>query len=115
MAGKLRVVNLEAGLPTVEQARAKLNSEIARARSAGVSALKIIHGYGSSGVGGRLRDAIRSSLRKRRKEKKIRAFVPGEKWSVFEAPAAEMLETHPELKSDRDLDNYNEGITIVVL
>ena len=108
VTGKVRVVNLEAGKPTVEQARAKLNSEIARARSAGVSVLKIIHGYGSSGVGGRLRGAIRSSLRKRRKEKRIRTFVPGEKWSVFEAPVAELLETHLVLKSDRDLDNYND-------
>jgi hypothetical protein len=54
----LRTVNLEEGLPSVEQARTRLVSEITSARSAGTRLLKVIHGYGSSGVGGDLRIAL---------------------------------------------------------
>ncbi len=115
MAEKIRVYSVKAGLPTVQEARQRLNAEIDKARQSGVMVLKVIHGYGSSGVGGALRDAIRRSLQKRRKEGRIRAFVIGEKWSVFEEAARQMLEACPELSKDPDLDRYNEGITLVLL
>lgn len=115
MAGKIRVLNVKAGLPTVQEARAKLNAELDKAGRGGVVVLKVVHGYGSSGVGGALRDAIRRSLRKRRKEGKIRAFIIGEKWSVFDETARQLLEECPELEKDPDLNGYNEGITLVLM
>ena len=39
----------------------------------------------------------------------------GEKWSVFEEDARYAMERCPELKSDRDLNRSNEGITIALL
>ena len=115
MANRLGVVTLKAGMPTVEEARARLKSEIDGARQSGLIALKIIHGYGSSGVGGSLKHAVRRSLRKRVKEGQIRAFVGGEEWDIFEERTREILEECPELAKDRDLRGYNEGITIVLL
>ena len=115
MANKIVTVMLKAGMPTVEEARARLKSEIQRARTAGTLALKIIHGYGSSGTGGTLRHAIRRSLRKRVKEGQIRCFVGGEEWDVFAESTRQILEDCPELARDRDLAGYNEGITIVLL
>jgi hypothetical protein len=115
MAERIRVYSVKAGLPTVQEARERLNAEISKARQSGVTVMKVIHGYGSSGVGGALRDAIRRSLQKRRKEGRIRAFVIGEKWSMFEEAARQMLEECPELNKDLDLDRYNEGITLVLL
>ena len=55
----LREVNLEAGKPIVDQAIRRLTFEISHSRSLGCSVLKIIHGYGSSGTGGRIRTEIR--------------------------------------------------------
>ncbi len=115
MAGRVVTVNLKAGMPTVEEARARLKSDIDRARSGGASAMKIIHGYGSSGFGGSLRHAIRRSLRKRVKESVIRAYVPGEEWDPFDATTQEILEACPSLERDADLKGYNEGVTIVLL
>lgn len=114
-ASALYVVNIKAGLPGVEEARRLLAGEMARARAAGASAMKIIHGYGSTGQGGTLREAIRRSLRKRKKEGAIRAFAVGEKWDLFDPAAREILEACPELARDPDLNRYNEGITIVLL
>ena len=115
MANRIGVVTLKAGMPTVEEARARLKSEIDKAKKSGKIAMKIIHGYGSSGVGGSLRGAIRKSLRKRMKEGKIRSFVVGEKWDIFEESTRQILDECPELRKDRDLGRYNEGITVVLL
>jgi hypothetical protein len=115
MAGKVLVLTVKAGLPTAQEARARLNAEIDKAKRSGVVAMKVIHGYGSSGTGGTLKEAIRRSLQKRRKEGKIRAFVIGEKWTVFDEVARAILEECPELSNDRDLNGYNEGVTFVLL
>ncbi len=115
MAARVRNVNLKSGMPTVEEARSRLNTEIDKARQRGDHVLKLIHGYGSSGVGGKLKDAIRSSLRRRRKEGKIRSFVAGEKWGAFDEVTNEILGECPQLDRDPDLNNYNEGITIVLM
>ena len=115
MSSHIRNVNLKSGMPTVDEARARLNTEIDNARQRGDHVLKLIHGYGSSGVGGKLKDAIRSSLRRRRKEGKIQSFVAGEKWSVFDEVTNEILEKCPQLSKDSDLNNHNQGITIVLM
>ncbi len=115
MSARIRNVNLKSGMPTVDEARSRLNTEIDKAKQRGDHVLKLIHGYGSSGVGGKLRDAIRSSLRRRRKEGKIRSFVAGEKWNVFDEVTNQILEECPQLAKDSDLNSYNEGITIVLM
>ena len=115
MSARIRTVNLKSGMPTVDEARSQLIAEIDNARQRGDHVLKLIHGYGSSGVGGKLKDAIRSSLRRRRKEGKIRSFVAGEKWSVFDEVTNQILEECPQLGKDSDLNNCNEGITIVLM
>ena len=108
-------LNLKQGMPTVAEARQRLNQTLQQARTSGVVAIKIIHGYGSSGVGGALREAIRRSLTKRRKEGSIRAFAAGEKWDSFEPTSQQILAEVPSLARDPDLNRYNEGITIVLL
>lgn len=111
----IKTVNLEKGMPTVEEARKRLINEIETARKQGVTALKVIHGYGSSGTGGKLRTAIQKSLVERRNKKQIRACVFGEKWSIFNPEAIKVLDECEELSRDSDLGNCNEGITIVLL
>lgn len=111
----IELVNIEEGLPTVDEARRKLIEIIRNARHRNVKALKIIHGYGSSGVGGALRPALRSSLSRRKKEGLVKCFAFGEKWSPLDPMSQEVLKACPELCNDRDLSRANPGITIVVL
>jgi hypothetical protein len=110
----LKIVNIEAGMPTVEEARQVLLAEVKQAKDSGLKALKIIHGYGSSGKGGALRGALRRSLLRRKKEGLVKRVIFGEKWSVFEEDARYAIEHCPDLKSDRDLNRSNEGITIAI-
>lgn len=111
----LITVNLKADMPTLEVARQRLSQALASARASGCSAVKLIHGYGSSGTGGVLRDGIRASLRKRRKKGEIAGYIFGENWSVFDEATRALLERLPELRRDGDLDRGNEGMSIAIL
>ncbi len=111
----LKIVNIEADMPTVEEARQLLLAEVKQARQSGVKALKIIHGYGSTGKGGALRGALRTSLLRRKKEGLVTRVIFGEKWSVFEEDTRYAIEHCPDLRNDRDLSRSNEGITIAIL
>ncbi|HMD44305.1 MAG TPA: Smr/MutS family protein [Candidatus Acidoferrum sp.] len=111
----LKIMNIEAGMPTVEEARQMLLAEVKQAKQSGVKALKVIHGYGSTGKGGALRVGLRTSLLRRKREGLVTRVIFGEKWSVFEEDARYAIEKCPELKGDRDLNQSNEGITIALL
>ena len=113
MAGVI-TLNIEAGLPTVDEARQLLIANLRQAKQNGVVAVKIIHGYGSTGKGGALRGALRSSLLRRKKEGLVTRVIFGEKWSVFEEDTRYAIEHCPELRHDRDLNRSNEGITIAL-
>lgn len=108
-------LNIKSDMPTVDEARRRLLTELQRAKARGVKAIKLIHGYGSTGVGGKLRDALRSSLSRRRKEGLIQSWVAGEKWDPFDPVAQGILEACPELGRDADIGQGNPGVTIILL
>ena len=102
-------------MPTVAQARQRLDTELALARKGGAKALKLIHGYGSTGAGGKLRKALRTTLEEYRKAGKIRDYIPGDRWTIFDDASRRLRDAVPELRQDSDLDQHNDGITLLVL
>jgi DNA-nicking Smr family endonuclease len=115
MASRVKVIDLEDGMPTVPQARTRLIAELQIARRAGVAIVKIIHGYGSSGVGGDLRIALQATLRQMADRGEIHTCIFGENWRRGDADAWALVKRFPDLKSDSDFDKRNNGITLVVL
>ena len=115
MAVTIKTVILKEGMPSVEQARARLHGEIQSARKSGVKLLKLVHGYGSTGVGGDLRIALQSTLRQMATKGEIRDCIYGENWRKSDERAWDLLKQLPELKADSDLGKGNKGITIVLL
>jgi len=111
----IKLVDLEEGMPTVEQARLRMQFELQKARTQGYPAVKLIHGYGSSGVGGALRDELQKSLRKAAHDGAVKAFVAGEDWRISDETTWALLKKFPEWKQDSDLGKNNKGISIVVL
>ena len=111
----IKTVDLEEGMPTVNEALLRLDRELVLARQQGYAMLKIIHGYGSSGVGGTLRIEIQKSLRQRVSNSQIRDFIPGEGWRVSNESAWALVKSRPELKQDADFGRANLGISIIVL
>ena len=80
----------------------------------GYTGLKLIHGYGSSGVGGKIRVAVRQELAARRAKGEIADFIAGEEFSIFHEGTRRALVKCEVLRQDRDLDRYNNGVTFVV-
>ena len=115
MSGRVRVINLEEGFPTRDQAYQKLESALARARKDSIAVLKVIHGYGSTAPAGCCDLPIRGFLRQRKDKGEIAAFVNGESWSSFDERSKALLAKLPELVLDRDLGRGNKGITLVLL
>ena len=115
MRAAIKTVILKEGMPSIEQGRAQLAREIPAARQSGLKALKIVHGYGSTGVGGDLRFALQATLRQMVDKKEIRDCIFGENWRKSDERTWELLKQMPELKSDSDLGKGNKGITIVLL
>lgn len=111
----MRTLNLEAGKPDLDTARRRLLAELTAARKAGVKVLKVIHGWGSSGRGGKLAVGIRKSLRLRLKEGRIAGFVIGERFSSDTNEGRELARRHPSVRADRDWNRVNPGITVVEL
>jgi len=111
----IRTFNVEAGLPTLDEARRLVIEEIKQAKRAGARVLKLIHGYGSSGKGGALYVGLRKSFELRKKEGVIKDFIAGEDFSIFNETVLDLLEAVPELRGDPDLGATNEGVTIVWL
>jgi hypothetical protein len=115
MSNLIKTVNLEDGFPSIEQARVRMNTELNIARKSGVRVLKIIHGYGSSGVGGDLRIALQATLRQMTDRGEVHACIYGEDWRKADEHSWALLKKFAELKEDRDLGKGNRGVTLVVL
>lgn len=115
MGFAIKTVILKDGMPSVEQARARLGSEIHGAQQSGIKVLKVVHGYGSTGVGGDLRFALQATLRQMVTRREIRDCIFGENWRKSDDRTWELLKHMPELKADSDLGRGNKGITIVLL
>ena len=115
MAAGMKELNLEAGLPTVDMSLRWLESELAAARKMGRPALKLIHGYGSSGVGGKIRTACRKYLREQAEAGRVRLVIQGEEFSIFSEATRRSFILCPQLRADPDLDRENRGVTFVIL
>lgn len=111
----MKVVNLELNRPTVPTALSLLDDALHIARQQGFAALKLIHGYGSSGVGGDIRIAAQKALGQKATDRLIHAFIAGEDWRISNEASWELLKRFPELKHDSDLGRANRGISVVVL
>ncbi len=111
---RYKVLNLKKDSPTVELALGILEIEVEVARREGIVAMKVIHGYGSSGVGGEIKRALPFWLNRAKKRGFIRDFVKGEQWTASEK-SAKFKKVCPELLGDPELYFANAGVTIILL
>lgn len=110
-----RTVNLEAGRPVVEVALNRLDEVIADARRNSVSVLTLIHGYGSTGRGGAIRSECRTMLGYMKSRGLISDYIAGEDFNKRSGLVKALLRRYSPLSSHRNLNNGNQGITLVIL
>lgn len=101
-------------MPFVDDAIRRLTYELNTAKRQRLGGIKIIHGYGSSGTGGRIREEARRYLARQQARGVIQAYIPGEKLSIFDETTRKAFDTIPELRRDSDLERHNNGVTVIV-
>jgi len=111
----MKTISLKDDMPLVHEALQRLDRELARARQERNTLLKLVHGYGSTGVGGDIRIAVQKRLLEMAESGQIRDCIFGENWSKSDEMAWKLLQSQPDLKNDSDLGRRNRGITIVLL
>lgn len=109
-----KTVNLEHGRPLVESALKRMNSELDQARQQGVKVLTLIHGYGSSGKGGKIRIEGRKILDYLYRKGVFKSVVYGENFHKRSGIGKSLTRQYPELEKICRTDFNNPGVTIVV-
>ena len=107
--------NLETGMPTVELALERFRRRLSEASASGAKVLKVIHGYGSTGRGGKIRDAVRRELGRMLARGEVGAVVHGEEYSSATLAGRDLLSRFKELKATERSDSMNHGITLLEL
>ena len=109
-----KTVNLERNFPLASEASVRLSQEIRLAKCSRCRALKVIHGYGSSGKGGAIKAACLKLCAERKRSGMIRHFVRGEAFTPFTEDGRKAIEICPKLKTDIDYGRQNDGVTIIL-
>ena len=110
-----RIVNLEKGMPLVKQALARLTTELDQARLERCMVLTLIHGYGSSGRGGKIGQEVRAQLEYLKQKGSINDLLYGEDFSSRTGSGRQLLRRFSFLRQHDDLNRGNRGITLVVV
>ncbi|MBD5632276.1 MAG: Smr/MutS family protein [Clostridia bacterium] len=110
---RFKEIDLEAGMPTSADALTLLKSSITNAKSGNIGCLYVIHGYGSSGKGGVIRDKVRQWLHAQARNGTVKAVINGEDFTIFNFKALELKNKYRELEPL--LKVCNHGVTVVEL
>ena len=109
---KVKEINLEQNSPTMDTAIRNMVNQLGTCKGQGYKAVILVHGYGSSGVGGGIKAAVRSKLRETSLSGIVRLSCGGENW--FEKKKELLSICNPLSDYQRKIDG-NQGVTVVLL
>lgn len=106
-------INIKGDGQTVSLALAQFEIEADICRQAGFPMLKVLHGYGSHGVGGEIKRNLHLRLAQMQRQGKIAGFIPCEKWLA--SPLRDKaIKLNSSLLADKDVNTQNCGQTLVL-
>ena len=108
---KYKEINLEEGMPTVDEAMSYLKMSVTLCKQNKIGCLAIVHGYGSSGKGGVIRTKARQWLNAQVRNGTVKSVINGEDFDVLNFKALELKGKYREL--EKLLKVCNHGMTIV--
>lgn len=112
---KYMVLNIKQNMPSSSDANIILRKRLADLKKKGVKVVKVIHGYGSKGIGGELRYSLREYLFKLKLEGIVDFFIKGEDFKTKNKLTRKLRHLYPKINSDGDLNRNNKGISIIKL
>ena len=111
----IQIINLKDGMPSVSEALDRMRMGLQKMSHSQLNTVKLIHGYGSTGRGGKIRISVRDELATMKQRKQIRNFILGEDFGPFDPASRELVEHDRSINRDPDYGRINHGITIVIL
>lgn len=108
-------INIKKFNPTVQEALANYQTALEDALFQHAKVLKVVHGYGSHGVGGAIIQEFRRVVRAQQKQKAIKDYINGAEWTLSNPKVFNLVTAVPDCALDEDLGHQNVGITIIVL
>ena len=106
-------INIKEGMPLASEAMVNLKASVDRCRCERYKCMLVIHGYGSTGKGGVIRDKARQWLKAQERKGKIKSVIFGEDFSIFNVKSLELKSRYHELEPLMKICNH--GVTVVEL
>jgi hypothetical protein len=100
-------------MPTVSEAKTKLINIINNSANK-EKVIKIVHGYGSSGVGGKIKEMTHQYLKHLMTLKRIQAFIPGEAFGIPIGYDDVINKFKSLIQNDEDFKKVNDGISYII-
>ncbi|MDR0935138.1 MAG: hypothetical protein LBM98_00480 [Oscillospiraceae bacterium] len=111
----LREVNIKYDLPSASDAIKRITFQIYDGKRYGLKVIKLIHGYGSTGKGGKIRVAAHRYLDVQKARRVIDDWFPGDVFTIFNEDVLKAFRVCDDLRYDTDLERHNNGVTFVLL
>lgn len=110
------VLNLKFDSPSAEEALDRLTIGIRRASEVGIKAIILIHGYGASGEGGRIKWAVHDALENNYFSDRVDEYHFGEQTAFGSEAYHALLRRRPGLKAYlKHFKEGNAGMTVLIL
>ena len=110
------VLNLKFDSPSAEEALDRLTTGLRRASEVGIKAIILIHGYGASGEGGRIKWAVHDALENNYFSDRVDEYHYGEQTGFGSEAYHALLRRRPGLKSYlKHFKEGNAGMTVLIL
>jgi hypothetical protein len=109
-------LNIKQDGPYVEEALERLTDYLRKSLEVGIKAIVLIHGYGSSGEGGRIKWAIQDALENNRYSDRVDEYYFGENVAFGSQAYLALLKRRPGLKPYlKRFKEGNAGMTVLLL
>ena len=112
---RLITIDIKSEKQTVKEAIAQFLVEVEAYKKGGFKVMKVIHGYGSHGVGGEIRNAFLKECQNLKNRGKIEDFTCCDKWLAQNPVKKIAINYCPDLMADRELYLINPGCSIVIM
>ncbi len=110
------VLNLKFDSPSAEEALGRLTTALRRASEVGIKAMILIHGYGASGEGGKIKWAVHDALENNYFSDRVDEYHFGEKTAFGSEAYHALLRRRPGLKAYlKHFKEGNAGMTVLIL
>ena len=109
----VKVLNVKQNNNSPDYAVYLVDCEIKDSVKTGANVFIVVHGYGSSGKGGIMKQQVISFLQEQVKFKKIKAYIQGQQWAQTNDVVNQMQQLYPQLLLNSQIKHLHSSVSVV--